>query len=167
MLADGAKLKGVDESNALVLPAKKAKPKKAPSAVHHQKKPLSKKQKKNLQKILEQKEKKKQVFGCLVVLLVSWLLLWLHGKICWSTPFITQGLIFKWNYLLLKISTDFGCFFPCSELNCSASWMRSRLLRQKWSFCTLRPNWVLGNVCIRPKGKALWGRTILIHCSTW
>ncbi|KAI6076394.1 putative ATP-dependent RNA helicase DHX37 [Aix galericulata] len=59
-LGDGAKLKGVDESNALVLPAKKAKPKKAPSAVHHQKKPLSKKQKKNLQKILEQKEKKKQ-----------------------------------------------------------------------------------------------------------
>ncbi|XP_068557378.1 probable ATP-dependent RNA helicase DHX37 [Anas acuta] len=59
-LGDEAKLKGVDESNALVLPAKKAKPKKAPSAVHHQKKPLSKKQKKNLQKILEQKEKKRQ-----------------------------------------------------------------------------------------------------------
>lgn len=75
MLADGAPLKGVDESNALVLPAKKAKPKKVPSAVQRQKKPLSKKQKKNLQNILEQKEKKKQVCGCLVVPLVSRLLM--------------------------------------------------------------------------------------------
>ncbi|XP_035196885.1 probable ATP-dependent RNA helicase DHX37 [Oxyura jamaicensis] len=59
-LGDGATLKGVDESNALVLPSKKVKPKKAPSTVQHHKKPLSKKQKKNLQKILEHKEKKKQ-----------------------------------------------------------------------------------------------------------
>ncbi|POI24267.1 hypothetical protein CIB84_011983 [Bambusicola thoracicus] len=60
MLADGAPLKGIDGSNALVLPAKKEKKKKAPNAVQQQKKPLSKKQKKNLQKVLEQKEKKKQ-----------------------------------------------------------------------------------------------------------
>uniref|UniRef100_A0A8D2N400 Helicase ATP-binding domain-containing protein n=1 Tax=Zonotrichia albicollis TaxID=44394 RepID=A0A8D2N400_ZONAL len=51
---------GIDQSNALVLPAKKAKKKKAPCVVQQQKKPLSKKQKKNLQKVLEQKEKKKQ-----------------------------------------------------------------------------------------------------------
>ncbi|NXO21638.1 DHX37 helicase, partial [Cisticola juncidis] len=57
---DGATLKGIDESNALVLPARKAKRKKAPGVVQQQKKPLSKKQKKNLQKVLEQKEKKKQ-----------------------------------------------------------------------------------------------------------
>ncbi|OXB84980.1 UNVERIFIED_CONTAM: hypothetical protein H355_016102 [Colinus virginianus] len=59
-LGDGAPLKGVDGSNALVLPAKKEKKKKAPSVVQRQKKPLSRKQKKNLQKVLEQKEKKKQ-----------------------------------------------------------------------------------------------------------
>ncbi|NXK54391.1 DHX37 helicase, partial [Chauna torquata] len=59
-LTDEATLKGVDGSNALVLPAKKTKAKKVPSVVQHQKKPLSKKQKKNLQKVLEQKEKKKQ-----------------------------------------------------------------------------------------------------------
>ncbi|XP_063029264.1 probable ATP-dependent RNA helicase DHX37 isoform X2 [Melospiza melodia melodia] len=59
-LGDGATLKGIDQSNALVLPAKKAKKKKAPCVVQQQKKPLSKKQKKNLQKVLEQKEKKKQ-----------------------------------------------------------------------------------------------------------
>uniref|UniRef100_A0A8D2P7R4 Activating signal cointegrator 1 complex subunit 3 n=1 Tax=Zosterops lateralis melanops TaxID=1220523 RepID=A0A8D2P7R4_ZOSLA len=53
-------MKGIDESNALVLPAKKAKKKKASCVVQQQKKPLSKKQKKNLQKVLEQKEKKKQ-----------------------------------------------------------------------------------------------------------
>uniref|UniRef100_A0A8C3VAJ7 Activating signal cointegrator 1 complex subunit 3 n=1 Tax=Catharus ustulatus TaxID=91951 RepID=A0A8C3VAJ7_CATUS len=56
----GATLKGIDESNALVLPAKKAKQKKIPRVEQQQKKPLSKKQKKNLQKVLEQKEKKKQ-----------------------------------------------------------------------------------------------------------
>uniref|UniRef100_A0A8B9SBH4 Activating signal cointegrator 1 complex subunit 3 n=1 Tax=Apteryx owenii TaxID=8824 RepID=A0A8B9SBH4_APTOW len=60
MLSDEATLKGVDGSNALVLPAKKAKKKKVVNAVQQQKKPLSKKQKKNLQKVLEQKEKKKQ-----------------------------------------------------------------------------------------------------------
>ncbi|KFV76813.1 putative ATP-dependent RNA helicase DHX37, partial [Struthio camelus australis] len=59
-LSDEATLKGVDGSNALVLPAKKAKKKKVTSLVQPQKKPLSKKQKKNLQKVLEQKEKKKQ-----------------------------------------------------------------------------------------------------------
>ncbi|NXK32609.1 DHX37 helicase, partial [Piprites chloris] len=59
-ISDGATLKGIDESNALVLPAKKAKKKKAASVVQKQKKPLSKKQKKNLQKVLEQKEKKKE-----------------------------------------------------------------------------------------------------------
>ncbi|NXX47164.1 DHX37 helicase, partial [Tricholaema leucomelas] len=59
-LADEATLKGIDESNALVLPAKKAKKKKVACVVQQPKKPLSKKQKKNLQKILEQKEKKKE-----------------------------------------------------------------------------------------------------------
>ncbi|KAK2538102.1 hypothetical protein Q9966_005863 [Columba livia] len=59
-LGDEAKLKGIDGSNALVLPATKAKKKKAACVVQKQKKPLSKKQKKNLQKVLEQKEKKKQ-----------------------------------------------------------------------------------------------------------
>ncbi|RMC05725.1 hypothetical protein DUI87_17268 [Hirundo rustica rustica] len=59
-LGDGATLKGIDESNALVLPAKKAKKKKVSHVVQQQKKPLSKKQKRNLQKVLEQKEKKKQ-----------------------------------------------------------------------------------------------------------
>ncbi|XP_074777587.1 putative ATP-dependent RNA helicase DHX37 isoform X2 [Athene noctua] len=59
-LGDEATLKGIDASNALVLPAKKAKKKKVARVVQQQKKPLSKKQKKNLQKVLEQKEKKKQ-----------------------------------------------------------------------------------------------------------
>ncbi|NXN21385.1 DHX37 helicase, partial [Nycticryphes semicollaris] len=59
-LSDEATLKGIDGSNALVLPAKKAKKKKVAPVVQQQKKPLSKKQKKNLQKVLEQKEKKKQ-----------------------------------------------------------------------------------------------------------
>ncbi|NWV00927.1 DHX37 helicase, partial [Upupa epops] len=59
-LGDGAVLKGIDASNALVLPARKAKKEKVTSVVQRQKKPLSKKQKKNLQKILEQKEKKKE-----------------------------------------------------------------------------------------------------------
>ncbi|XP_061865792.1 probable ATP-dependent RNA helicase DHX37 isoform X1 [Colius striatus] len=59
-LPDGVTLKGIDGSNALVLPAKKVKKKKVACVVQQQKKPLSKKQKKNLQKVLEQKEKKKQ-----------------------------------------------------------------------------------------------------------
>ncbi|XP_069817056.1 probable ATP-dependent RNA helicase DHX37 [Dendropsophus ebraccatus] len=52
-------LKGVDQSNALVLPSKKSKQKKV-TASAPTKKPLSRKQKKALQKILEQKEKKSQ-----------------------------------------------------------------------------------------------------------
>ncbi|KFO03858.1 putative ATP-dependent RNA helicase DHX37, partial [Balearica regulorum gibbericeps] len=59
-LSDEATLKGIDGSNALVLPAKKAKKKKIACVVQQQKKPLSKKQKKNLQRVLEQKEKKQQ-----------------------------------------------------------------------------------------------------------
>ncbi|NWR70549.1 DHX37 helicase, partial [Centropus unirufus] len=59
-LGDEATLKGIDGSNALVLPARAAKKKKVACVVQKQKKPLSKKQKKNLQKVLEQKEKKKQ-----------------------------------------------------------------------------------------------------------
>ncbi|NWS67115.1 DHX37 helicase, partial [Crotophaga sulcirostris] len=59
-LSDEATLKGIDASNALVLPAKTAKKKKVACVVQKQKKPLSKKQKKILQKVLEQKEKKKQ-----------------------------------------------------------------------------------------------------------
>ncbi|KAJ6656586.1 hypothetical protein lerEdw1_003473 [Lerista edwardsae] len=57
-LGEGAVLKGVDESNALVLPARKAKALKARPEKGPLKKPLSKKQKKALQKVLEQKEKK-------------------------------------------------------------------------------------------------------------
>ncbi|XP_072271861.1 probable ATP-dependent RNA helicase DHX37 [Pyxicephalus adspersus] len=52
-------LKGLDESNALVLPSKKDKKKKIYENVST-KKPLSRKQKKALQKVLEQKEKKSQ-----------------------------------------------------------------------------------------------------------
>ncbi|XP_032647089.1 putative ATP-dependent RNA helicase DHX37 isoform X2 [Chelonoidis abingdonii] len=57
---DEAKLKGVDGSNALVLPGKKTKTKKVVCVTQREKKPLSKKQRKILQKILEQKEKKNQ-----------------------------------------------------------------------------------------------------------
>uniref|UniRef100_A0A665X7M8 RNA helicase n=1 Tax=Echeneis naucrates TaxID=173247 RepID=A0A665X7M8_ECHNA len=59
-LQDGARLKGVDESNALVLPASKAKKKKASVAHVSTKKPLTKKQRKELQKVLERKDKKAQ-----------------------------------------------------------------------------------------------------------
>lgn len=58
-LQDGSRLKGVDESNALVLPSKKAK-KKSLLAPVASKKPLTKKQRKELQKVLERKEKKAQ-----------------------------------------------------------------------------------------------------------
>ncbi|KAM6166718.1 putative ATP-dependent RNA helicase DHX37 [Erethizon dorsatum] len=53
-------LKGVDASNALVLPAKKKKKSKVPPPSKKEKKPLTKKERKALQKILEQKEKKSQ-----------------------------------------------------------------------------------------------------------
>ncbi|XP_039660342.1 LOW QUALITY PROTEIN: probable ATP-dependent RNA helicase DHX37 [Perca fluviatilis] len=59
-LQDGARLKGVDQSNALVLPANKAKKKKASVTPVSSKKPLTKKQRKELQKVLERKEKKAQ-----------------------------------------------------------------------------------------------------------
>ncbi|XP_006874585.1 PREDICTED: probable ATP-dependent RNA helicase DHX37 [Chrysochloris asiatica] len=59
-LEDKETLKGVDASNALVLPGKKKKKTKAPPLSKKQKKPLTKKEKKMLQKILEQKEKKRQ-----------------------------------------------------------------------------------------------------------
>lgn len=61
--SDGSKLKGVDESNALVLPANKSKNKTASLTRTSKKKPLTKKQKKELQKVLERKEKKAQVNG--------------------------------------------------------------------------------------------------------
>ncbi|XP_075754590.1 putative ATP-dependent RNA helicase DHX37 isoform X2 [Pelodiscus sinensis] len=57
---DDVKLKGVDESNALVLPSKKTKTKKVACDTKQEKKPLSKRQRKILQKVLEQKEKKTQ-----------------------------------------------------------------------------------------------------------
>uniref|UniRef100_A0A7N9ANV4 RNA helicase n=1 Tax=Mastacembelus armatus TaxID=205130 RepID=A0A7N9ANV4_9TELE len=53
-------LKGVDGSNALVLPASKAKKKKVCVTPVPRKKPLTKKQRKELQKVLERKEKKVQ-----------------------------------------------------------------------------------------------------------
>ena len=59
-LPDTAVLKGVDESNALVLPATKTKKQKVVQPVC-KKKPLTKKQRKNLEKVLEQKEKKARV----------------------------------------------------------------------------------------------------------
>ncbi|KAM9096732.1 probable ATP-dependent RNA helicase DHX37 [Sarcophilus harrisii] len=52
--------KGVDESNALVLPGRKEKKKKAVATAKKEKKPLTKKEKKLLQKVLEQKTKKMQ-----------------------------------------------------------------------------------------------------------
>ncbi|XP_067083676.1 probable ATP-dependent RNA helicase DHX37 [Osmerus mordax] len=55
---DGANLKGVDESNALVLPASKPKEKKGLQKPVRKKPPLTKKQRKNLEKVLELKEKK-------------------------------------------------------------------------------------------------------------
>lgn len=60
VLLDRGTLKGVDASNALVLPGKKKKKTKAPPP-SKKKKPLTKKERKMLQKILEQKEKKSQV----------------------------------------------------------------------------------------------------------
>ncbi|XP_069379136.1 probable ATP-dependent RNA helicase DHX37 [Paralichthys olivaceus] len=59
-LQDGARLKGVDESNALVLPSNKAKKKKSSVTPVSTRKPLTKRQKKELQKVLERKEKKAQ-----------------------------------------------------------------------------------------------------------
>ncbi|KAM6930543.1 putative ATP-dependent RNA helicase DHX37 [Xenentodon cancila] len=61
-LQDGARLKGVDGSNALVLPASKATKKKKDSlqTPANTKRPLTKKQRKELQKVLERKEKKAQ-----------------------------------------------------------------------------------------------------------
>lgn len=58
---DQGTLKGVDASNALVLPGKKKKKPKAPPLAKKEKKPLTKKERKMLQKILDQKEKKSQV----------------------------------------------------------------------------------------------------------
>lgn len=62
---DCARLKGVDESNALALPSNKGKKKKN-AAVRpvSTKKPLTKRQRKELQKVLERKEKKAQVKDC-------------------------------------------------------------------------------------------------------
>ncbi|XP_037114006.1 probable ATP-dependent RNA helicase DHX37 [Syngnathus acus] len=57
---DVSRLKGVDESNALVLPANKAKKKTSSVTPVSKKKPLTKKQKKELQKVLERKQKKAQ-----------------------------------------------------------------------------------------------------------
>uniref|UniRef100_A0A2K5WJZ6 DEAH-box helicase 37 n=1 Tax=Macaca fascicularis TaxID=9541 RepID=A0A2K5WJZ6_MACFA len=59
-LEDKDTLKGVDASNALVLPGKKKKKTKAPPLSKKEKKPLTKKERKVLQKILEQKERKSQ-----------------------------------------------------------------------------------------------------------
>ncbi|KAA0714412.1 putative ATP-dependent RNA helicase DHX37 [Triplophysa tibetana] len=56
-IQEGAELKGFDDANALVLPATKTKKQKVEHHVN-KKKPLTKKQRKNLEKVLEQKEKK-------------------------------------------------------------------------------------------------------------
>lgn len=65
LLSDKDVLKGVDASNALVLPGKRKKKAKAPPPSKKVRKPLMKKERKVLQKVLEQKEKKSQV--CLTV----------------------------------------------------------------------------------------------------
>nr|XP_010968070.1 probable ATP-dependent RNA helicase DHX37 [Camelus bactrianus] len=59
-LEDQGTLKGVDASNALVLPGKKKKKTRAPPLSKKEKKPLTKKQRKMLQRIVDQKEKKSQ-----------------------------------------------------------------------------------------------------------
>uniref|UniRef100_A0A667Y2I6 RNA helicase n=1 Tax=Myripristis murdjan TaxID=586833 RepID=A0A667Y2I6_9TELE len=59
-LQDGGRLKGVDESNALVLPANRDKKKKATEKPAARKAPLTRKQRKQLQKVLELKQKKAQ-----------------------------------------------------------------------------------------------------------
>ncbi|MFT7805018.1 putative ATP-dependent RNA helicase DHX37 [Arapaima gigas] len=59
-IQDAGTLKGVDESNALVLPASKAKKEKVVKKHVPKKQPLTKKQKKQLQKVLEVKQKKAQ-----------------------------------------------------------------------------------------------------------
>ncbi|CAG08573.1 unnamed protein product, partial [Tetraodon nigroviridis] len=59
-LQDGSKLKGVDKSNALVLPANKSKKKTTSLSRVSTKKPLTKRQRRELQKVLERKEKKAQ-----------------------------------------------------------------------------------------------------------
>lgn len=70
--SDGGRLKGVDESNALVLPANKAKKKKVSVTPVSTKKPLTKKQRKELQKVLERKEKKAQVRDSLMLPTRPW-----------------------------------------------------------------------------------------------
>ncbi|KAL6113767.1 dhx37 [Pungitius sinensis] len=68
-IQDGARLKGVDLSNTLVLPANKAKKKKKASVTPvSSKKPLTRKKKKELQKVLERKEKKAQRADILIKL---------------------------------------------------------------------------------------------------
>ena len=57
----GEKLKGVDTCNALVLPSNKAKKKTVAEKPISKKKPLTKKQKKQLERVLVVKEKKVQV----------------------------------------------------------------------------------------------------------
>uniref|UniRef100_A0A0E9WIW5 Uncharacterized protein n=1 Tax=Anguilla anguilla TaxID=7936 RepID=A0A0E9WIW5_ANGAN len=59
-LKDSDTLKGVDESNVLVLPSTKVKKKKVIEKPVPKKQPLTKKQKKHLQKVLELKKKKSQ-----------------------------------------------------------------------------------------------------------
>lgn len=65
--SDVDRLKGVDESNALVLPANKAKKKKAWVTPVSTKRPLTKKQRKELQTVLERKEKKVRVRDTLML----------------------------------------------------------------------------------------------------
>lgn len=62
VFSDKDVLKGVDASNALVLPGKKKKKEaKVPPPSKKERKPLTKKERKVLQKVLEQKQKKSQV----------------------------------------------------------------------------------------------------------
>ncbi|CAL8296384.1 unnamed protein product [Gadus morhua 'NCC'] len=67
-LGGGEKLKGVDTCNALVLPSNKAKKKTVAEKPISKKKPLTKKQKKQLERVLVVKEKKVQRAGILAKL---------------------------------------------------------------------------------------------------
>ena len=60
-IIDKTATSGYDESNSLVLPSKKRKTEKKKEVVHHVKK-LSKKERKELEKVLETRKKKNKVW---------------------------------------------------------------------------------------------------------
>lgn len=115
---DGGRLKGVDESNALVLPSSKAKNKIASVKPVSSKKPLTKRQRKELQKVLERKEKKAQVGLGSSFKPVSDKIFQLfchlnsfvsaqtnrcnHSYICGATGLLLCSALFLWHCMLLE-----------------------------------------------------------------